>query len=197
MKYSSIRTHLQPFSIYAKRSTTINHAFASAIAPQDEYDAALIAEAVRNLGQDPNAELVCVYCDDRPADTWDHVTGLVKDKRYAGHGHTLANLLPCCSRCNSQKGGKDWHDFLASTIPDEAKRAAKIAHLEGYLARYGREAFGHEDITRLLPEEMRELAAIQARILELMREADAVAGVIRAGVKQHLRAQQEPTGVAK
>ena len=195
MRYSAIRQHLQPYSIHAKRSTTINHAFASAIAPNDEYKDATISEAILYLGQDPAADLMCAYCDDRLAETWDHVTGLVQGKRYAGHGHTLANLLPCCKQCNSRKGGKEWRAFLADLIPDPERRAVKIAHLEHYLARYGRETFDHDDISRLLPEEMRKLGAIQAQILDLMCEADSVAAAIRSGVKQHLREQHSLTSV--
>lgn len=189
MKYSAIRQHLQPYSIHARRSTTINHAFASAIAPNDEYHEEIMAEAIRHLGQDPTADLMCAYCDERPAETWDHVTGLVQGKRYAGHGHTLSNLLPCCKDCNSKKGGKEWRTFLTGTIADPERRAAKIAHLERYLERYGRETFDQDDISRLLPEEIRRLGAIQSQILDLMREADTIAGDIRAGVKRHLREQ--------
>jgi hypothetical protein len=63
MKIDSIKAHLQPYSIMKKRQTTINHAFASAIAPSDAYDAKTVKEAVAMLGQDPEKDLLCVYAD--------------------------------------------------------------------------------------------------------------------------------------
>ena len=38
MRYREIREHLRPYSVVAKRTTTINHAFAAVIAPSDAYD---------------------------------------------------------------------------------------------------------------------------------------------------------------
>jgi hypothetical protein len=42
MKKQSIKFHLSPYPIYQKRKATINHAFASAIAPVDEYVEAIV-----------------------------------------------------------------------------------------------------------------------------------------------------------
>lgn len=71
MKIESIKTHLRPYSIFGKRKTTINHTFASAIAPNDSYDINLLKKAIVLLGQNPEKDLKCVYCD-KPAKTWDH-----------------------------------------------------------------------------------------------------------------------------
>ena len=38
MKAKSIATHLRPYVMLARRRTTINHAFAAAVAPSDTYD---------------------------------------------------------------------------------------------------------------------------------------------------------------
>lgn len=37
MKKDSIRSHLKNYSIFKKRHTTINHAFASALSVPDDY----------------------------------------------------------------------------------------------------------------------------------------------------------------
>ena len=50
MRYSTIRNHLKPYVIVARRRTTINHAFAAAVAPSDEYDEQRIRAAVAMLG---------------------------------------------------------------------------------------------------------------------------------------------------
>jgi hypothetical protein len=89
MKKQSIKTHLKPYSIFQKRKTTINHAFASALAPNDEYNEQVLNNAVRLLGQKPEDELVCVYCGGK-AETW----GLVKDSQLRGYGHQIGNLIP-------------------------------------------------------------------------------------------------------
>ena len=129
MKIQSIKSHLQPYSIFKKRQTTINHAFASAIAPTDTYgDGERIKEAMIFLGQ--NIEnLKCVYCD-KPAETWDHVFGLVKGLDFSGSGHVIGNLLPCCKKCNSKKGNQNWEQFLNKK--KDSKSSSKISLLKKY-----------------------------------------------------------------
>ena len=114
MKKESVKSHLARYSISQKRRTTINHAFASAIAPVDVYDEAKLGEALRLLGQDSDGNLSCVYCG-LPAETWDHLVGLVENAELRGFGHQIGNLVPCCRACNSSKGAKDWEDYL--TLP--------------------------------------------------------------------------------
>jgi len=57
MKKEDIKKHLSGYSIYSKRKTTINHAFASAIAPIDVYDEIRMKDALSYLGQNPNGNL--------------------------------------------------------------------------------------------------------------------------------------------
>jgi hypothetical protein len=170
MHYSTIRNHLKPYIIVVRRKTTINHAFAAAIAPSDEYVADNVREAMLALGQDPE-NLECVYCS-APAQTWDHVFATVRDSNFSGHGHRLGNLLPCCKPCNSAKGNKNWRQFLTKLdLPDRLQR---IALIESYLAKY--------TITDLLPEdspESKRLAEIKAEVLALLAEADQIAKSMR------------------
>ena len=105
MRTSTIRKHLDTYKIASERKTTINHAFASALAPADAFDKDRVARAMEVLGQDPSGDLHCVYCF-ADAETWDHVVGLVKDGNLRGYGRQLGNLVPCCKNCNSSKGGK-------------------------------------------------------------------------------------------
>lgn len=171
MHYSSIRSHLKPYVIVARRKTTINHAFAAAIAPSDEYIDERVKEAIVVLGQDPDQPLRCVYCD-TPAKTWDHVYATVKDSHFSGHGHRLGNLLPCCKPCNSAKGNKNWRQFLEGLRPpDLSERTARI---EAYLAKYS--------ATDVLPKESPEyvrLLEIKKEVLMLLAEADQLAKGIR------------------
>lgn len=192
MKRLSIRQHLRPYSILARRRTTINHAFASALAANDDYEDIRVLQALRDLGQDPDADLVCFYCDEHLAETWDHVFGLVEAEQYAGFGHTVGNLVPCCKECNSRKGNRPWREYLNTSISDIEKRSAKISVLERYLKRYLDPRFGQNEIAQLYPDEMGKLQEKRQCILALMKEADDIAADIRAKVKlrnESIRAQ--------
>ncbi len=180
MLKNSIKSHLRTYSIYAKRKTTINHAFASAIAPADPFDEARISEALTHLGQDPAGVLVCVFCGS-PARTWDHLVGLVKDGRLNGYGHQLGNLVPCCKTCNSRKGNKDWRRFVEESNEITGDRGALAELLASYLERYARPV----DLSRLEAEAPASYSAYEAlkdEIHALMRRADDIAGELRLGV---------------
>jgi len=121
-----MRSHLKPYVIVARRKTTINHAFAAAIAPSDEYTDESVREAIVFLGQDPDQPLRCAYCGDS-AKTWDHVFATVKDSHFSGYGHRLGNLLPCCKPCNSAKGNKNWRSYLEGLgLPNQLDQSTRI-----------------------------------------------------------------------
>jgi hypothetical protein len=174
MRYEDIKRHLKPFSICNRRKTTINHAFASAVAPCDNFDDETVRRAIRLLGQNPDEILMCAYCD-RPAETWDHVFATVKASVFSGAGHRLGNLLPCCKPCNSSKGNKRWDLFLQTLHPESPKLAEKTVVIQGYL-----DEFFVEDVPPADLPEYRELLKIKSEILELMGRADALATKIRA-----------------
>lgn len=173
MRYSTVRNHLRPYVIVSRRKTTINHAFAAAIAPSDDYDEQRVREAVAVLGQDPDHELLCAYCG-APAQTWDHVFATVKASRFSGHGHRLGNLLPCCKPCNSAKGNKDWRQFVSELELPPTVRQVTAEHIDDYVARFS--------LQDSVPEESPEyerLLQIRAEVLKLLAEADRVAKLIR------------------
>ncbi len=159
------------------RRTTINHMFAAAVAPHDDYDEERACRAVAYLGNDPNGDLVCAYCGDL-AETWDHVFATVKNSRFSGHGHRLGNLLPCCKPCNSRKGNKTWQAHLLALPINEVDRVARSALIERYLA-----AFGQVDKADEQGEDHVRLEDIRAQVLSLVAEADEIA----ARIRQHAR----------
>jgi len=192
MKRESLKNHLRAYSIVGRRKTTINHAFASAIAPNDNYDDQLVIEALIALGQDPNSDLYCAYCNKNPAETWDHVFGLVKDQHFSGFGHTIGNLLPCCKQCNSSKGNKTWREFVSFRIKDKSQRTEKIDQLERYFSRYLNDHYLAQDkIEELCPDEMRQLKEAHDKIIALMEQSDKIAVVLREKIKRHLDAESE------
>jgi len=49
---------------------------------------------------------MCAYCNERPANSIDHVTPLSK-----GGSNTIGNILPVCTYCNSSKGSKNLYTW--------------------------------------------------------------------------------------
>ncbi len=186
LRSETIRQFLRPYSMYERRKTTINHAFASAIAPVDQYDLKEVAQAIRAIGQDPNKDLICVYCGNE-AETWDHLFALVRGGEYSGYGHTLGNLVPCCKQCNSRKGNKPWHQFLESKVHDKAEFRRKSAIIEDY-ARKRQTGMSYKDIQSMCASEVLDLVELKGVILTSMRKADEIAEKIR----QRVRAAGEP-----
>ncbi len=177
MKKKSVAKHFKPYSIYKKRKTTINHAFASAIAPTDTYDENKVDAAIRLLGQDPAHDLNCVFCG-KPAATWDHLVSLVKDSQLRGYGHQLGNLVPCCRACNESKGSKTWDEFLREKVPGAKEFNAKNRLIAKYLHRFAsRVDLAHA--ARRCPREWNRYVALKQRIFNLMMEADQIAAHLR------------------
>src|SRR5579883_3005957 len=172
MNCRDIRRHLKAYSIVGMRTTTMNHAFAAAIAPSDVYEEQRIREAIRLLGQDPD-DLACAYCAAK-AETWDHIHATVSAKVFSGFGHRLGNLLPCCKPCNSRKGNRSWLDYLQSLgLPPEILRVRREA-IQQHIERYGR-----RDRVPDNTSEYAELQEVKAQVLQLLKRADDLASSIR------------------
>jgi hypothetical protein len=176
MTPKSIRSHLAPYSIFSKRRTTVAHAFASALAPSDEFDEKRVEAALDALGQKNLKQLKCVYCGEL-AQTWDHLENLVRKGVLNGYGHQIGNLVPCCRDCKSVKGGKPFQEYVETLpLPTEEKRIL-ISRLKGHLAQA-------KPIDKLVldakgQEALRRFQEIQITILKLMEEADEHAQILR------------------
>jgi hypothetical protein len=177
MTPKSIRSHLKPYSINSKRRTTVAHAFASALAPCDEFDQAKVEKALIALGQKDLNRLSCVYCD-RPGQTWDHLENLVKAGRLNGYGHQIGNLVPSCRECNSEKGGKSFRTYVSANarLTDDEK-VALISRLENHLALAKPITSTAMDPER--QEALTKFLETQAQILQLMEQADRYAALLR------------------
>jgi len=178
MKKESIKSHLKPYSILQKRETTINHAFASAVAPNDMYDENIVSEAIKYLGQDPNRDLFCVYCG-KKAETWDHVHSLVKDMNFSGYGHVIGNLLPCCKQCNSEKGSKTWVDYLNGKRISKTVKNKRKARIKAYIDRYLPRGIDYNVLKSKYTSDINEYESIKSKIFLLMKRADKLASSIR------------------
>jgi hypothetical protein len=161
----------------ARRRTTINHAFAAAIAPSDQFDDQRVRTFLQALGQDPDKPLSCAYCGDE-AETWDHVFATVENGAFSGWGHRIGNLLPCCKRCNSRKGNHPWQQFIRSlplTADERVARETRIAKCLGEHAR--REPADPND------PDVQQLSRIRDKIVDLLAEGDRIAAQVRERAK--------------
>ncbi|WP_143271199.1 MULTISPECIES: HNH endonuclease [unclassified Azospirillum] len=175
MKASSIKKYLRPSTIMGRKSTFAN-AFASALAPHDIYIPAAVAEAMRDLEQDPGSELQCVYCGAEAA-TWDHVFNRVVKGDFSGHGHRIRNLVPCCRTCNESKGQKPWREFLEIRNPPD--KDVRIRRMERFLNNADAQPIGTEAMRHKADEELKRFLEIRSQVFDLMAEADRLAAIIR------------------
>lgn len=180
MKKQSIKKHLQSYSIYGKRKSTLAHAFASALSVADTYEETKIDNAIKLLGQDPSQDLVCVYCG-RSAKTWDHIMAIVKEGRFSGYGHQVGNLVPCCNECNSDKGNKDWKTFLITKNPNEATNLIMINRIHEYIKSNTTQF--KELLDDDIKNEIEKFENIKQQIFELLKAGDQQAKIIRGKLK--------------
>ena len=178
MKKHDLKRHLQDYSIFNKRKTTINHAFASALSTADSFNLEKINAAITILGQNPDNDLLCAYCD-KQAETWDHIKAVVKDGKFSGHGHQISNLLPCCKDCNSKKGNKEWGTFLQEKKLDNPDRVRRINE---YISQDTSDLI--EILNNNCKDELTELMQIKEQVFELLKLGDEKAKIIRAKIRR-------------
>lgn len=197
---------MKPTTIMKERATSIHNAFASALALVGEYNEEAINEALVKLDQgDPSTPLICVYCGE-PANTADHLIGLVLEKQYSGHGQVTGNLVPCCSPCNSSKGNKSWRawcnseKFSETRPPFSKEQEARLANYESLAPP----AVDHAMLMKRYPDLMPKYEELKESCLNAMREADRIAKTIQlrekarrdGGVPGGIAGPEEPTDPA-
>ncbi len=175
MKLESIKKYLHSSTIMERKSTFSN-AFASALAPHDIYIPAVVAQAMRDLGQEAGAELQCVYCGESAA-TWDHVFNRVIKGEFSGHGHRIRNLVPSCRTCNERKGPKLWREFLETLNPSD--KDVRILRMEKFLSSADAQPINTEAMRHKAGEELKRFLEIRSQVFDLMAEADRLAVIIR------------------
>lgn len=175
MKVSTIKNYLRPSTIMGRKSTFAS-AFASALAPHDIYIPAAVVAALKDLDQDPDAELECIYCGAEAA-TWDHVFNRVVKGEFSGYGHRIRNLVPCCRTCNESKGQKPWREFLETRNPPD--KDARVRRMERFLGNADVQPIDTEGMRHKAGEELRRFLEIRSQVFDLMAEADRLAAIIR------------------
>lgn len=118
------------------RSSSITNAFVNAIIPAIYPSDAEVREALAILGMS-QTDVRCVYCGDSYTE-WDHLRPLVRNQKPTGYISEIANLVPCCGKCNQSKGKKPWREWIMSSAPRSpnargvADLVTKVARLEAY-----------------------------------------------------------------
>jgi len=178
-----LKQHLKSYKIASRRKSTLNHAFASALAPYDEYDEAKANEAITLLGQNPEGDITCFYCG-KEMSTWDHIHAIVKDTDFSGYGHQIRNLVPSCRDCNSKKGNEEVDTFIDNRdiISDKELKKRIIKDYTAPLAK----SLNSNGLREKYPVEMREYDRIKKEIFDLIDRADEVANIIRIKEKQRI-----------
>jgi 5-methylcytosine-specific restriction endonuclease McrA len=179
VKLETIKKHLRSQKISSRRST-LDSTFAAALAPHDEFNREIVAQALEDLEQDPQGDLSCTYCGE-PAATWDHLFSKVKNREFSGYGHSIRNLVPSCRTCNERKGGKTWQDYLAKLAPADIE--TRTRRLEKFLTHSSARKIEIDDFRRVAGDEYERFNEIRHQIHELINEADELAIVIRDNIK--------------
>ena len=182
MKKTAIKTHLKDYGIYQKRWTTINHAFAAALSAADVYDEQAVDKALKILGQDPNGDLTCVYCD-KLAETWDHISSTVSNREFSGIGHQIGNLVPCCKACNSSKGSKSWIVYINSIVSSEVVKQQKSEMITRYIDQ--NVVNTKKIIEKHGSDELAKLTVIKNEIYSLIKKADEISVIVREKVREN------------
>jgi hypothetical protein len=97
------------------RTSTITNAFFNWIVP-NVFPSELEVEAALKMLEMSYDKISCIYCGGH-YDTWDHFHPLVNSAEPTGYISEIANLVPCCSKCNSSKNGKEWEVWINGTAP--------------------------------------------------------------------------------
>ena len=119
------------------RKSSITNAFVNSIIPVIQPSSDEVASSLRILKIDPG-DLRCAYCGDK-ATEWDHLRPLVLQRRPTGFISEIANLVPCCGKCNQSKGNKNWRAWMLSNaklspasrgVPDLEERVRRLEDYE-------------------------------------------------------------------
>ena len=167
------------------RTSTLSHAFASALAMSEVYDEAVLIEKLAILGQNADEPLRCVFCQS-DARTIDHLNGLVSKSKFTGHGHVIGNLVPCCESCNQSKGNKPWREFayLSGTPPEQISRIVAYEALAP-------KPMSEDDLRILYPDLMEAYERLRNLSHELLRTTDNLASEIQRLENERLRVTKD------
>jgi hypothetical protein len=151
------------------------------------------------LGMKPGEER-CVYCG-KESSGLDHLRPLVEGGRPTGYITEIANLVPCCGRCNSRKGNASWRDWMSrrrdslKTAVDIEEHERRIACLEAYEKRWTPR---HVDFRKFVePEEWDRYWSMYDAVLTELADCHSFACKIRHRANESLGVTPKKTKSSK
>jgi hypothetical protein len=115
-----------------RRKSSITNAFVNSLLPVVTPTLEEIRTAIQILGMTAD-NMRCAYCGDRSTE-WDHLRPLVLNQRPTGYVSEIANLVPCCGKCNQSKQNKPWREWMLGASARSPK-TRKVEDLPGKVAR--------------------------------------------------------------
>jgi len=162
------------------RSSSITNSFVNGIVPIIKPTPQQVDEALAVLGMEET--VVCSYCGDT-ATEWDHLRPLVRGQKPTGFIHEIHNLVPACGKCNQSKGNQEWRVWMfgPARLSPATRGVGDLEQRAAVLERY--EQWGtptQVDFAEAAGAELWEKHwSNHIAILQLMREAEATASLIR------------------
>ncbi len=164
-----------------QRISVVTNSFVQSVLPHCFLSEDEQIELRKQLHQDSEARLACVYCG-AAATEWDHLQPLVSKRRPSGHLNVYGNLVPACGTCNHSKGAQDWRKWMVGRARNSPASRA-IVDLEDridMIAAYERSYAGRIEISDLYDAAGYEAYwAKLGEIEALMREAQQMADGLR------------------
>lgn len=163
------------------RTSTITNSFVNSIIPVIQPQEADVIEALSILDMTRD-DVRCAYCGDRSTE-WDHLRPLVKNKRPTGFMSEIANLVPCCGKCNQSKSGREWREWIRSSAP-RSPATRGVADLQERIARLERyekwRPVRQVDFTVVVGTELWERYwKSHGRLLKMMHECQVLPDKVR------------------
>lgn len=128
-----------------------------------------------------NCNSLCEYCETKEASTKDHYMALVKNELPTQYCNDIWNIIPCCTTCNSSKGGKSFFEWRESGMQQRKKKTKsknpfkhmdieKANRIQAKFVEYDK-AFQERHIQKVYPKELNEtLASITPFLIELQKQ---------------------------
>lgn len=109
----------------------------------------------------------CAYCGQPGFVTLDHAVAI--NRIHLGE-HRLGNLVPACSRCNTEKSNRDYPEFLSTKFEDDPAHAStRIDLIDAHASKFGYEPIGsNDDVTALIEEARGKIKEVADSYLALI-----------------------------
>lgn len=171
------------------RSSSITNAFINGIVPAPDPAEEEIQRALEVLGMTEDT-VQCAYCGN-PVTEWDHFHPLIDGRDATGYITEIHNLVPCCNKCNSSKGNKEWKEWIYSNAEKSPKTKGvtdldeRVKRLEEYEQQF---TCARYDFKAIVGEELwNEHMNNREKILELMKKAQITSDKIKQIIDQAVK----------